>query len=170
MARKAKPSSRTSIQFVAADDEAIGVEPEGLTEAYSKYMQDMDERGLKLKDGVAPSYYHLRVLPLDLQAKIRDALTVDGDDVSPMDAFLSPVGKQLLNEFVNRCLMACDGHPYVDRINPDGSFESRVLTWAPGDNRPNGLVEAITAEEMLAINMFWFVFRASQLTEAEKKP
>src|SRR3990172_8620427 len=108
MARKAKPSSRTSIQFIAADDDAIGLEGDELTAAYGKYMQDMDERGLNLKPGSVPSYYHLRVLPLDLQAKIRDALTSDGDDVSPMDAFLSPTGRQLLAEFLTRCLLAVD--------------------------------------------------------------
>lgn len=167
MARKAKPSSRTSIRFIAADDSAIGLTGDELNTAYTEYMQTMDERVLKLQDGEVPSYYHLRVLPLDLQSKIRDALTTD--DEKPLDVFLSPVGHGLLTEFINRCLLAVDAHPYVAHINEDGTFKEAVITWTPGDPRPANLTDILASEEMLAINMFWFVFRASQLTDEEKK-
>lgn len=169
MARRAKPNSRTSIQFIAADDEAIGVEAEELSKAYASYMHDFDETHLKLKDDEAPSYYHLKVLPLDLQTKIRDALTTDGEDISPMDMFLSSVGKQLLGEFLTRCVVGVDNHPFVKSIHPNGSFEEDSVSWPPGTSRPPELIDALLSEELLSINMFWFVFRASQLTGSEKK-
>lgn len=169
MSRKAKPSSRTSVRFIAADDSALGVEGGELTEAYTKYMQTMDERPLKIRAGESPAYYHLRVLPFDLQVKIRDALTSDDEDFRPGDVFLSPTGRELLNEFVDRCLIAVDGHPYVSHIREDGSFEDAVLIWRAGEPRPVGLTETLVGEETLVINMFWFVFRASQLTDDEKK-
>lgn len=169
MARKAKPNSRTSIQFIAADDGAIGVEDEELSKAYAAYLQDFNEAHLKLKEDEVPSYYHLKVLPLDLQTKIRDALTTDGDDISPMDMFLSSVGKQLLGEFLNRCVVGVDSHPFVKSIHADGSFEEGEVSWLPGASRPVDLIDALLSEELLTINMFWFVFRASQLTGSEKK-
>lgn len=169
MARKAKPSSRTLIRYISADDSAIGLEPEALAEAYQKYMQNLDETTLQIIPGEIPSYYHLKVLPLDLHAKMVDALRTD-EETTPLEVFLSPVGRELLTEFLTRCLVAVDAHPYIDRINPDGSFVENVISWPVGGTRPPGLVEAILGEEHLAINLFWFGYRASQLTDDEKKP
>ena len=171
MARKAKPSSRTNIQFIAADDESIGVDIEKNPKAYAEYSQDMDERHLELT-GEPPSYYHLKVLPFDLHAKVVDALRSDDDDedakVSAEKVF-SPTGRLVITEFLTRCLLGVDSHAYVTRINPDGSFEEAVLTWQAGHPRPPDLIEVLLSDESLCISLLFFAIRASQLTGEEKK-
>lgn len=169
MARKAKPTTRTSLRFVAPDDGAIGLEGTELIEAYGKYMSDLDETHLKLIEGETPSFYHFKVLPFDLQTRIRDILTTDGDDVDAVGMFTAPAAQEILSEFLDRCLVGADSHPFVDAIRPDSSFDGGVISWAAPAPRPAELTPLILAESSLAINMFWFVFRASQLTENEKK-
>lgn len=171
MARKAKPTSRTTLRYVAFDDGSIGLEGKELVEAYGKYMSDLDEEHLKLRSDEAPSFYHFKILPFDLQVKIRDTLTVDeeSEGATSADIFLSPAGQEVLTEFLDRCLIGVDSHPYADAIQPDGTLASGVISWSMPAQRPAELTGLLLSEEMLSINMFWFVFRASQLTETEKK-
>lgn len=171
MARKAKPTSRTTLRYIAVDDGSIGLEGKELIEAYGKYMSDLDESHLKLVDGESPSFYHFKVLPFDLQTKVRDTLTVDDeeDKTNGVDIFLSPAGQEVLTEFLDRCLIGVDGHPYADAVLPDGTISGGTIVWAAPAARPAELTSLLLSEEMLAINMFWYVFRASQLTETEKK-
>lgn len=170
MARKAKSTTRTTLRFIAPDDGAIGLEGQELIEAYGKYMTELDENHLNLIAGETPSFYHFKILPFDLQTRIREILTVDGEDeVDAVSMFAAPAAQEVLAEFLDRCLIGADSHPYVDNIRPDGSFDGGVVSWAAPAARPPELTALILAESSLAINMFWFVFRASQLTENEKK-
>jgi hypothetical protein len=164
MARKIRPSSRTIVKFIAIDDEAIGVSEQDLAAAYTRYTETLDESHLQLRDDVDPCFYQARVLPFDLQTKLRDAITEDSAGL------FSPAGRALLREFISRCLVAVTEHTVVTNIQPNGEFDTETFSWDGSDARPEGLDNALISDEILIANLFWFVFRASQLTETEKKP
>lgn len=171
MARKARPNSRTLVRFIAPDDGAIGLDEKEFGDGYDKYMKTLNEEHLKLRDDETPAYYYARPITVDLMTKTRDLLAVpdDSEETAASQKLLGPEGKLVLREFVERCVVGCASHPMVEKINGDGSFSEKFFSWEVGSMRPDGIVDAILADDKVIYNLFWFTFSASQLTDDEKK-
>jgi len=174
MARFARPTSRTSLRYIAPDDQSIGFEPgtDDFKAAWDAYANSFDERHLKLKDGEAPSYYYFKVLALEDQIKFFDTMrAADEDDTSnTIERMFSPEMLATTRDFIDRNLVGCDDHQEVTEIRADGSLVVRSYKWSVGSPRPDGLLDSVLADRNLAFNLITFCFNANKLSEKEKKP
>lgn len=178
MARLARPNTRTALRYISPEDSAIGFEQgtEAFREAWNKYTDTFDERHLNLKIDEKPSYYYLKILSFDSQTKFYDALRAadEGDEKDEnvgnmIERMFSPVMLSTTREFIETNLIGCDDHQEVVAIAPDGSFDVKSYSWKPGEPRPDGLVDAIVADQLLAFNMIMFCINTNKLSEKEKK-
>ncbi len=171
MARPAKPTSRTSLRFVSPDDTAIGFEPgsDEHSAAWREYSETFDERKLNLTS--VPAYYYLKILSLDAQQKFMDTWrAADEDDArSPLERMFSHECLTATREFIETNLVGCDDHPEVTDITPDGEMVTRSFVWKPGTPRPDGLVDSVLADQILAFNLIMFSINTNRLSEKEKK-
>lgn len=171
MARPIKPTSRTSLRFVSPDDTAIGFEPasDEHREAWRLYNETFDERHLALTE--APAYYYVKILTLDAQQRFIDAWrAADEDDTAPaLERMFRPECVSATREFIETNLVGCEEHTEVTEIRPDGTLATRTFKWAPGTPRPDGLVESVMADQLLAFNLIMFTINTNRLSEKEKK-
>lgn len=160
--RKLRPNPRTTFRFIASDDEAITN-----ADNYQNYLETLDEGLLGLTG--TPTFYWLRPMPMDLFRRAQDALFVDGDDEARAERFSSEETFSVVRDVIDRCLVGCDNHEFVTEIRSDGSFVTESVRWPVGSTRPDGLLDLITEDRPLALNMFIALLRAASLTEKEKK-
>lgn len=170
MARNAKPNNRTTLRFISPDDSAIGLTEDEFKDGWTAYNDTLDERSLKLKPDETPSYYFLKCLTLDAQQRLVSAISAEeGDERSVFERCFAPETVGEMRYFLDKHLVGCADHQEIVDIHPDGSFTSKSFAWAPGEARPEGLVDSVLADQVLTFNLFMFCSAASRLTEKEKK-
>lgn len=181
MARHARPNTRTALRYISPEDSAIGFAQgtDEFRDAWNKYTDTFDEGVLNLKPDEKPSYYYLKILSFDSQTKFYEALRAadepadddksEGNVGNMIERMFSPVMLATTREFIETNLIGCDDHQEVVAIAPDGSFDVKSYSWKPGEPRPDGLVDAIVADQLLAFNMIMFCINTNKLSEKEKK-
>jgi len=160
MARKVRPATLAVVGYVPPDDDCVGA----VEEEYQEYLATADEAHLKLNG--KPGRYWFRPMSSRLWGSFVAAVTALRDESDNVSASQSL--EVVSGEIMDGCLVGCDEHPVVTKINADGSFEYKSYEWTVGKKAPDGLLDLIKEDKFLVASALTFLAGLSSLTEKEK--